>query len=349
MHNFLSSTDPIIFPNLGIEVDPGKGFSIGNFTIAWYGVIIALGTLLAAIYLLRCCSKFGLTQDELLNILLIGLPCGIIGARAYYVLFEWDRFFGPQNNWYDCLNIRDGGLAIYGGILGAVLAIVLYLGLSKKRRRTLLPILDMAAIALPIGQAFGRWGNFFNREAFGNYTDSIFAMRISERHIPTGLDEATQELLLDKAAAGGYDGFIQVHPTFLYESLWCALGFILMHFISKKRRFDGEILLLYIAWYGLGRTFIEGLRTDSLYVGPFRVSQWLAAISCVAALAIFIFLRFVRKPDAKGLLVNRLAAEVAAEAMACEAEDGVAEESDAGEIGEAAEAANDAEITEEDV
>ena len=322
MRTILSSTDPIIFPNLGIEVDPGKGFTIGNFTIAWYGVIIALGTLLAAIYLLRRCGKFGLTQDELLNILIIGLPSAIVGARLYYVLFEWDVFFGPNSNWYDWLNIRDGGLAIYGGILGAVIAIVLYLGLSKKRRRTLLPILDMAAIALPIGQAFGRWGNFFNREAFGNYTDNFLAMRISSSHSPSDLDQATKDLLLEKATEGGYSGFIQVHPTFLYESLWCGVGFVLLHFASKKRKFDGEMMLLYIAWYGLGRAFIEGLRTDSLYIGPFRVSQWLAGISCVAALAVFVFLRFVRKPDTKNLLVNRMAAEVAESvAVIGEAED----------------------------
>ena len=319
-HIILSGNDPIVFPNLGIEVDPTKGFTIGNFTIAWYGVIIALGTLVAAIYLLRRCKSFGLTQDEILNILIIGLPCAIIGARAYYVIFEWDRFFGPNNKWYACLNIRDGGLAIYGGILGAVIAIVLYLGLSKKRRRTLLPVLDLASIALPIGQAFGRWGNFFNREAFGSYTDSLFAMRVTDNHIPSGLDTATEELLLSKATEGGYTGFIQVHPTFLYESLWCAAGFVLLHFASKKRKFDGQMMLLYIAWYGLGRAIIEGLRTDSLYIGPFRVSQWLAGVSCVAAVAIFIFLRFVRKPDPEKLLVNRLAAvEAAANEEAAEA------------------------------
>ncbi len=312
MHTILSAGDPISFPRLGIEFDPSRGFSIGGFFIAWYGIVITLGTLLAAIYMLRRCQKFGLVQDEILNVLILALPCAIIGARAYYVLFEWDQFFGPGHKWYECLSIRDGGLAIYGGILGAVISVGLYLGLSRRRRRTLLPMLDLAGIALPIGQAFGRWGNFFNREAFGSYTDSFLAMRISDSHIPSDLDAASKATLLESAARNGYTGFIQVHPTFLYESLWCAVGFVLLHFASKKRKFDGQMLLLYIAWYGLGRAVIEGLRTDSLYIGPFRVSQWLAGVSCVAALAVLVYLRFVRKPEPERMLVNRVAAEQAA-------------------------------------
>ena len=280
-------TSPITFPGLGIEIDPSQGFTIPGtqFEIKWYGVIIAVGVLLAVLYAMRRAKEFGLTGDDILNMLLVGLPCAIVGARLYYVIFEWDRFFGAGIPWYQFLNIREGGLAIYGGVIGASLALILYCGLSKKRRAKMLPSFDIIGLGLLIGQAIGRWGNFFNREAHGGVTDSFLRMGIIEN-----------------------GQLIYVHPTFLYESLWNLIGLVLIHFLSKKRKFDGQVFLYYIIWYGLGRAWIEGLRTDSLYWGPFRVSQVLAAVSCLLAVGVLLYVLLVKRPDPANMLVNRAAA-----------------------------------------
>ena len=280
-------TSPITFPGLGIEIDPSQGFTIPGtqFEIKWYGVIIAVGVLLAVLYAMRRAKDFGLTGDDILNMLLVGLPCAIVGARLYYVIFEWDRFFGAGIPWYQFLNIREGGLAIYGGVIGASLALILYCGLSKKRRAKMLPSFDIIGLGLLIGQAIGRWGNFFNREAHGGVTDSFLRMGIIEN-----------------------GQLIYVHPTFLYESLWNLIGLALIHFLSKKRKFDGQVFLYYIIWYGLGRAWIEGLRTDSLYWGPFRVSQVLAAVSCLLAVGVLLYVLLVKRPDPAKMLVNRVAA-----------------------------------------
>ena len=282
-----SDTSPITFPGLGIEIDPSQGFTIPGtqFEIKWYGVIIAVGVLLAVLYAMRRAKDFGLTGDDILNMLLVGLPCAIVGARLYYVIFEWDRFFGAGIPWYQFLNLREGGLAIYGGIIGASLALILYCGLSKKRRAQMLPSFDIIGLGLLIGQAIGRWGNFFNREAHGGVTDSFLRMGIIEN-----------------------GQLIYVHPTFLYESLWNLIGLALIHFLSKKRKFDGQVFLYYIIWYGLGRAWIEGLRTDSLYWGPFRVSQVLAAVSCLLAVGVLLYVLLVKRPDPANMLVNRAAA-----------------------------------------
>ena len=282
-----SDTSPITFPGLGIEIDPSQGFTIPGtqFEIKWYGVIIAVGVLLAVLYAMRRAKDFGLTGDDILNMLLVGLPCAIVGARLYYVIFEWDRFFGAGIPWYQFLNLREGGLAIYGGIIGASLALILYCGLSKKRRAQTLPSFDIIGLGLLIGQAIGRWGNFFNREAHGGVTNSFLRMGIIEN-----------------------GQLIYVHPTFLYESLWNLIGLVLIHFLSKKRKFDGQVFLYYIIWYGLGRAWIEGLRTDSLYWGPFRVSQVLAAVSCLLAVGVLLYVLLVKRPDPANMLVNRAAA-----------------------------------------
>lgn len=278
-------TSPISFPGLGIEVNPSEGFFIGNFEIKWYAVIIACGMLLAVIYAMRRCKEFGLTSDDIYNIVLIGIPSAIIGARAYYVIFEWEHYFGAGIPWYKCLMIRDGGLAIYGGVIGAVLSAMIYCLTSKRRRAKLLPYLDIAGLGLLIGQAVGRWGNFFNREAHGGETESFLRMGLIE---------------------GGRQ--IYVHPTFLYESVWNLIGLLLLHFLSKKRKFDGQVFLYYLAWYGLGRAFIEGLRTDSLYIGSFRVSQLLAAVTCLVSVGILLYMLAFKRPDPKAMLVNRAAA-----------------------------------------
>ena len=213
------------------------------------------------------------------------------------------------------LYIWEGGLAIYGGVIGAAIGIVVLCLIKKIRMGA---VFDITALGFMIGQSVGRWGNFFNREAFGSYCNNIFAMRIEKYHlsIPDKITPQFQEkwdMLTSQATAGGYEGFIQVHPTFLYESLWNIVGFVALHFLSKKRKYDGQIALAYVAWYGLGRTFIEGYRMDSLYLGNFRVSQLLAAATCFIAVAILVWQAF-RYHDPKKLYANVAAEEVEKEA-----------------------------------
>ncbi len=287
----------ISFPGLGIgEIDPVDGFSIFGFEIKFYGIIIACGVLLAVLYCARRAKYFGLTFDDILNDVLIGVPCAIVGARLYYVIL----YGTPFSQW---LAIRDGGLAIYGGVIGAVLGVGIFSLTTKERRAKFLPNADIAGIGLLIGQSLGRWGNFFNREAFGGYCDNFLAMRLADSvrfNGLTGIDEIRQ-----KAIEGGYAGYIQVHPTFLYESVWNLLGIVLLHYLSKKRRFDGQLFLCYLAWYGLGRMVIEGMRTDSLMSGSIRMSQLLAVLSLVVSLGLMLYILIVRKPDPQNMLVNR--------------------------------------------
>lgn len=290
----------ISFPGLGLEIDPPDGFYIPgtNFEIKFYGVIIAMGVLLAVLYCCRRAKHFGLTTDDILNDVLIGVPCAIVGARLYYVIL----YGTPFNQW---LNIRDGGIAIYGGVIGAVLGVGIFSLTNKERRAKFLPNADIAGLGLLIGQALGRWGNFFNREAFGGYCDNFLAMRLPERYINGLAESPALDELRQKAIEGGYEGFVQVHPTFLYESIWNFAGLILLHFLSKKRKFDGQLFLCYLAWYGLGRMFIEGLRTDSLMSGSLRFSQVLALVSCVVSVGLLVFILAVKRPDPQNMLVNR--------------------------------------------
>lgn len=270
----------ISFPSLGISLNPPVDLNIGPISIRYYGIIIAFGLLLACIYGLRRGKQFGLTQDDILDGALAIIPFAILCARAYYCIFAWHEY---KANPIEVLYIWNGGLAIYGGVIGAVIGIVVYCLIKK------IPVgtaLDITALGFLIGQAIGRWGNFINREAFGAVTDSFLRMGLE--------NAATGEVLYH-------------HPTFLYESLWNGAGFVILHFLSRRRQYDGQIALGYAAWYGLGRTLIEGLRTDSLYWGSFRVSQLLAAISCVAATAVLIWQAY-RSHDREKLYVNRVAA-----------------------------------------
>lgn len=270
----------ISFPSLGISLNPPVDLNIGPISIRYYGIIIAFGLLLACIYGLRRGKQFGLTQDDILDGALAIIPFAILCARAYYCIFAWHEY---KANPIEVLYIWNGGLAIYGGVIGAVIGIVVYCLIKK------IPVgtaLDITALGFLIGQAIGRWGNFINREAFGAVTDSFLRMGLE--------NAATGEVLYH-------------HPTFLYESLWNGVGFVILHFLSKRRQYDGQIALGYAAWYGLGRTLIEGLRTDSLYWGSFRVSQLLAAISCVAATAVLIWQAY-RPHDREKLYVYRVAA-----------------------------------------
>ncbi len=291
---WIKGVSPISFPGLGIEINPPAGFTVGPLQIQFYGVIIAIGLLLACVYGLKRKKTFGLTEDDILDGALWIIPLAIVCARIYYCIFAWDEFAA---NPIEVLYIWNGGIAIYGGVIGAALGIVIYCLIKKIPMGT---ALDITSLGFLIGQSIGRWGNFFNREAYGASTENFLRMGLNlteNRHIT--------------------DGIHYYHPTFLYESVWNAVGFVLLHFFSKRRKYDGQVALGYVAWYGLGRTFIEGLRTDSLYWGPFRVSQLLAAVSCVAAVAILIYNMF-RPHDPEKLYVNRVAAKAAAAEAAAE-------------------------------
>ena len=275
----------ISFPSLGLTLNPPRGLEIGSFSIYYYGIIIALGMVLAVFYATRRSKEFGIREDDLLDGVLWVTPFAIVCARAYYCIFTWENY---AENPLSVFNIREGGLAIYGGVLGAAVGVAVF---CKVRKIRLTALLDLAALGFLMGQSIGRWGNFFNREAFGAETASFLRMGLMNR----------------------YTGQVTYyHPTFFYESVWNAAGFLLLHRFSKKRQYDGQIALLYAAWYGLGRTFIEGLRTDSLYLGPFRVSQLLAAISCVAALSVLVY-RMRKEQDPAKLYVNVVAEKEANE------------------------------------
>ena len=275
----------ISFPALGIALDPPKYLQIGPLMIYYYGVIIAVGLILAVLYACKRSQEFGIKEDDLVDGVLWVTPFAILCARAYYVIFSWSNYAAnPIKIFY----IWEGGLAIYGGVLGALLGVAVF---SRIKKIKVTALLDLVMLGFLIGQSIGRWGNFINREAFGAETMSFFRMGL---------------LNVKDNAVYFY------HPTFLYESAWNALGFVILHFASRHRRYDGQVALGYAAWYGLGRTFIEGLRTDSLYWGPFRVSQLLAAISCFAAVVALILLSF-RNHDPARMQVNRVAAEKAEE------------------------------------
>ena len=255
----------ISFPMLGesFVINPPSYFEIGSFKIYFYGVIIALGFLLAIIYTAKYCEHVGMRMDDIYDLIIFAVPSAIIGARLYYVIFNYSLYAG---DFWSIFRIRDGGLAIYGGVIGAVIALFFR---CRRKKVSFAGALDVASFGLLIGQSVGRWGNFFNREAFGYETDVFCRM---------GLTLPGQET-------------VYVHPTFLYESLWNVVGLIVLHNVCKKhRRYGGQFFLLYLAWYGLGRTLIEGLRTDSLWLipGAIRVSQLLAAASFVIATGLYI-------------------------------------------------------------
>ena len=267
----------ISFPALDLVMNPGRSISIGPLTVHYYGAIIAFGLILGVMYACRRSKDFGLKEDDLIDGVLWVTPFAIICARAYYVIFRWAEEYAAKP--ISALYIWQGGLAIYGGVIGAVVGIIVFCKIRKIKPAV---VLDVVSLSFLIGQSIGRWGNFFNREAFGAETDVLWKM---------GLMKANGDI-------------IYVHPTFLYESLWNACGFVILHFASKHRKFDGQVALGYMAWYGLGRCMIEGLRSDSLYIGPFRVSQLLAGVSCIAAVSILLWNHF-RPQDPAKLYVNR--------------------------------------------
>ena len=296
----ITDSNEIYFPKLGwrFHIDP-TAFSIGSFEIQWYGIIITIGLLLAILYCFPKMKRFGLDSDRTVDVVIGGVIGGIIGARAYYVIWKWDEYKGSIK---DIINTRQGGLAIYGGIIGAILVGLL---MCRIRKVKMLPMLDITVLGFLIGQGIGRWGNFVNQEAFGTNTDSFFGM--------TG--GRIQDTILNQTQLGGEMNLNgnetmmwekMVHPCFLYESLWCLLGFLIISFLSKRRKYDGQVFLMYLAWYGAERFVVEGLRTDSLMAGKIRVSQALSAVIFItsAVIQIVMFFRVKRDPESYTLYVN---------------------------------------------
>ena len=286
-------TNLVQFPGLGLSFEINRvALSIGGFNIYWYGVCIAFGICLALVFAFRHSIEFGVDPDSMVDVILIGIVLGIVSARAYYVAMAPFKY---ESIW-EMIAIRDGGLAIYGGIIGGFL----FGGLACKRRGVpVLPMFDLTAMGFLLGQGCGRWGNFFNQEAFGCNTT-----------LPWGMfSEATEEYLMGSTVTVPkgvtIDPAMPVHPTFLYESIWCFVGLALLTAYIKKRKFNGDIALRYLIWYGAGRFWIEGLRTDSLLLVPslgLRASQLVAAAAVVGGVALEIFL--TRKYKGKPLMVT---------------------------------------------
>ena len=252
----------ISFPYLGLEFTVNRQlFSLFGISVYTYGVIIGIGLILGFLYASREVKKSSISQDDFLNMFLIAVPSAIICARIYYVIFSWDFY---KDNLIDIFNIRGGGIAIYGAVIGAFAAVLIY---CKKKKLSIGSAFDILAVAFLIGQAVGRWGNFVNGEAFGSSSDLPWAMTIKQS---------------GKTIAN------LVHPTFLYESIFNALGVVALCLYKRKKSFEGEVFCAYMVWYGLTRMVVEGFRADSLYLGPVRVSQMLSVVLVVAGLVIII-------------------------------------------------------------
>ena len=282
--------DTISFPNLGIVIENlPKSISVfGRFDIAFYGIIIGLGIAMGYIVASFQATRTGQDKEVYLDFAMYAVVVSIIGARIYYVVFSWDDY---KDDIIQVFNLRAGGLAIYGGVIGGIITAIVYTKI-KKMKFTLLA--DTACVSLLTGQIIGRWGNFFNREAFGDYTNNLFAMRLSTYDVN---QNAITKKMLEMAEEGNYVGFIQVHPTFLYESVWNLLLLICILLYTKHKKFDGELFLMYMGGYGLGRAFIEGLRTDQLTLGDtgIAVSQVLAFALFVTSLGLIIYKRVTLK------------------------------------------------------
>jgi phosphatidylglycerol---prolipoprotein diacylglyceryl transferase len=299
-------TTNINFPNLGIELqNVGSGFDIFGYRIAYYGMVIGFGMLLGWLMAEWMAKRTGQNTELYLDFALIAIVAAVIGARVYYVIFTLDEF---ADNPLSVFNLRTGGLAIYGGIIAAVLATVIY---AKVKKYPFWLLADTGCIGLITGQIIGRWGNFFNREAFGKYYDGLFAMQLNVMDVSRvfrntislseleqlyqGKEAALERILeiRNKTVTIGDATYIQVHPTFLYESLWNLCLLILLFAYTKHKKFDGEIMLLYLIGYGIGRAWMEGLRTDQLFLWgtPFAVSQLLSALIVVASAVLLIYKR----------------------------------------------------------
>ncbi len=271
----------VSFKGFGIDFEmSNKAFEVAGFPIYWYGIIIAFAFLIAVLLGLRSCKKFDLEQENILDLVLLAAPAAIIGARLYYVIFSWDQY---KDDLTKIFKMRDGGLAIYGGVIAALIVAWIY---SRRKKISPLHLIDFGVPYLVLGQAIGRWGNFANQEAFGTMTN-----------LPWRMNGTVPDEYLLSLSAGIDLSKWGVHPTFLYESLWDFAIFLFLIFFRKRKKQNGEVLSLYLILYGVGRFMIEGLRTDSLYMGNFRVSQLLSALLVVVFGALFIYMR-IRKNKA---------------------------------------------------
>ena len=295
----IMTNSPIRFPGLFGDwafTAPSKAINVGH-GVYWYGILITLGLILAVAVCMRVRRRIGIAEDDIMDTLLLGIPLGIIGARLYYVIFYLDLYRNADGSirWADTVAVWDGGLAIYGAVIGAAIACLI---VAKRRKYKFFAMTDLVVIGLFIGQMVGRWGNFMNREAFGGETTLPWRMQLT-------------------TVSGR---LVEVHPTFLYESLWNLVGLVpILALVTPSRRFDGENTCFYALWYGVGRFFIEGLRTDSLYLfgwkifgQPIRVSQALSLVIVAAALFMLVWHIRIRPHKEEELYVNQVAAREAA-------------------------------------
>lgn len=280
----------IAFPNVGIELaNVGKSISVFGFEIAFYGIVIGIGIMAGLYMTTKEAKRSGQEPETYYDLVMYGVFFSFLGARLYYVAFSWDYY---KNNLNQILNIRQGGLAIYGGVIAAVIVAIVF---ARKRKLQPLQVLDTAGIGLITGQAIGRWGNFFNREAFGEYTDNIFAMRLPVSAVRSS--EITDLMSQNMELIDGVS-YIQVHPTFLYECLW-SLGVLLVLWLYRsKKKFQGELFCMYLCGYGLGRMWIEQLRTDQLQLpNGMAVSQVLAVVIVLLSASLLVIGRKSVKPS----------------------------------------------------
>lgn len=272
----------IWFPNLGIEIDhlSRTAFTVFGQDIYWYGIFIGLGVILGVLLALHEAKRTGQNPDTYLDFIIYAMIIAIIGARLYYVIFSWNFYSQHPEKIFA---IREGGLAIYGGIIGGVLTAIVYSHLKKK---SFWVMADTMAPSLILGQMLGRWGNFFNKEAFGGFTDNLFAMRYQLSQVRAS--DVTPDILQNLVTVNGVD-YIQVHPTFLYESMWSLCVFIILLILQRKKKFDGQVCATYFFGYALGRVWIEGLRTDQLCIGNVPVSQALSAVLIIASVVLYVY------------------------------------------------------------
>lgn len=279
----------INFPHLHIYLNHViKTISIGSFDIAMYGVIIAFGMMMGVLVASYVAKKSGQNPDTYFDLALVAIICSVIGARIYYVVFRWELY---KDDLLSILNIRQGGLAIYGGVIAAIITAFVF---SREKKVSFPLLCDTAGLGLIIGQVIGRWGNFCNREAFGDYYDGIFAMQLPISAVRSS--DLTEKLLSHTVIVDGIE-YISVHPTFLYESVWNLCLFIILMIYFKHRKFNGEVFLLYLFGYGVGRFWIESLRTDQLLIPyiNYPVSMALAATMAVASLIWIVIVRYKQK------------------------------------------------------
>ena len=285
------SVDSILFQHLHIAFQSvGQKVTVFGIDIAYYGIVISLGMVVAGTFVLLDAKRKGQSTDDYLDVLIWGLILGVLGARTYYVIFSWDEY---KDHLIDILKFRQGGLAIYGGVIGGIIGGIIVCHVKKLK---FMDVADSAAFGLLIGQIFGRWGNFFNREAFGGYSDGLLSMQIPVDAVRDASD-ITSEMMSHVQTIDGIS-FISVHPTFLYESLWNVGVFCFLLFLRRKKAFDGELWFFYLALYGLGRMWIEGLRTDQLkFAGTnIPVSQALSGVLVIVSV-IYLAYHFYKIKD----------------------------------------------------